>query len=267
MTTQVRPGLCSVTFRALTPEEVIALAADQGVEAIEWGGDVHVPSGDTAAANSVAHKCRDAGIACPSYGTYVRAGKDKALEDFATALDTASALGALNIRVWAGTVSGQDADAKTRDLVCGDLVEMADRAASAGITVSVEYHRNTLTEDAVDAEQLFRRCDHQNLFSYWQPVPGRGLDAWLQEVKTLGPWLGYYHVFHWLPARPHDERRPLAEAEGDWHALFAAWSPAPHWPHQRTAFLEFVKNDAKTAFTDDMAALRRLCTGKAHMTA
>ena len=38
-------SLCSVTFRALTPEEVLELAARAELDAIEWGGDVHVPCG------------------------------------------------------------------------------------------------------------------------------------------------------------------------------------------------------------------------------
>lgn len=259
MSGRATPGLCSVTFRALAPDALIAQARAQGVRAIEWGGDVHVPAGDIRTATAVAEACRDAGIACPSYGSYVCAGRDGAMGDFGAALETAAALGAGNIRVWAGQVSGGQAGAATWERVGADLVAMAEQAAGAGIALSVEYHRNTLTEEAADAARLMRQCDHRNLFSYWQPVPGRGLEAWLRELDMLAPWLGHVHVFHWLPARPHDERRPLAEGEADWAALMAAWSPAPHWPHGRTAFLEFVQEDAPEAFAQDMTVLRRLC--------
>ena len=43
--TPILAGVCSVTFRALSVEEVAQLAASAGVQAIEWGGDVHVPPG------------------------------------------------------------------------------------------------------------------------------------------------------------------------------------------------------------------------------
>ena len=43
------PGLCSVTMRQLGVEEVAKLAAESGLRAIEWGGDIHVPPGDPTA--------------------------------------------------------------------------------------------------------------------------------------------------------------------------------------------------------------------------
>jgi sugar phosphate isomerase/epimerase len=258
MTRPVRPGLCSVTFRALSPAAVLDLAGKHGVEEIEWGGDVHVP--DPAAAEDVARRSEEAGIACPSFGSYVRAGTEGAPAAFEVALATANALGARNIRVWAGRTSGPQADEATWRAVAGDLRAMADRAAREDVTVSVEYHRNTLTEEAADAARLMRDCDRPNLFSYWQPVPGRGRARWLEEIEMLRPWLGYLHAFHWLPAQPRDARRPLAEGAEDWAALFAAWQPAPGWPLGRTAFLEFVKDDEEKAFADDMAVLRRLAS-------
>ena len=43
----MRPtGLLSVTFRHLPFERIIELAAEAGLDGIEWGGDVHVPPGD-----------------------------------------------------------------------------------------------------------------------------------------------------------------------------------------------------------------------------
>ena len=36
-------GLVSISFRKLSPEEVISAAAAAGLKAIEWGSDVHAP--------------------------------------------------------------------------------------------------------------------------------------------------------------------------------------------------------------------------------
>ena len=41
----MRPGLVSVTFRALPADEVLRLMLRSGLGCIEWGGDVHVPPG------------------------------------------------------------------------------------------------------------------------------------------------------------------------------------------------------------------------------
>ena len=42
----MKTGLCSVSFRKLTVEEIIAAVKDAGLDGIECGGDVHVPHGD-----------------------------------------------------------------------------------------------------------------------------------------------------------------------------------------------------------------------------
>ena len=53
MTTRyISLGLCSVTLRACSIEEVVAIAAGAGLECIEWGADVHVPPGDLEAART-----------------------------------------------------------------------------------------------------------------------------------------------------------------------------------------------------------------------
>ena len=36
-------GLVSVSFRGLSPEEIIRIAKDAGLSRIEWGSDVHAP--------------------------------------------------------------------------------------------------------------------------------------------------------------------------------------------------------------------------------
>ncbi|WP_417522578.1 sugar phosphate isomerase/epimerase family protein [Marinovum sp.] len=255
----IRAGLCSVTFRALTPEALVDLAAETGVEAIEWGGDRHVPPGDVAVAQQVRALCEAKGILPSSYGSYVRAGTEGCLEDFAAVLVSARALGAGNIRVWAGDRIRAEAGVAGFEACAKDLAEMARRAAEHGITISVEYHRNTLTEEAEDARDLLRTADHANLFSYWQPVPGRGRARWLEELALLQPWLGDLHVFYWIMTESGQQRRPLAEGLDHWRALFDAWRPAPTWPHPRCGYLEFVQDDDAARFLDDMRDLRRLC--------
>jgi len=47
-----RPGLVTVTFRQLSPEQIANAAKKAGLQVLEWGGDVHVPAGDTMRARS-----------------------------------------------------------------------------------------------------------------------------------------------------------------------------------------------------------------------
>lgn len=255
----IRAGLCSVTFRALDVEAIVDLAAATGIESIEWGADRHVLPGDLAQARKVRDLCHAKGLAPASYGSYVRAATADARRDFAEVLDTAEALGAGNIRVWAGEAKRADAGEAAFTTAAADLHEMARRAAVKSITVSVEYHRRSLTEEAEDALALLEAAGHDNLYTYWQPVPGRGRARWLEELDLLAPHLGDLHVFHWIMTDAGQERRPLGEGVEDWRALFDAWTPAPRWPHPRTGFLEFVRDDSVAQYHDDVHHLRALC--------
>ena len=96
------PGLCSVTFRSLSPQAVIDLAAANGIKAIEWGGDIHVAPGDLDNARDVAARTAKASLTVSSYGSYIFA-PDFAPEDVTATLETAKALGTGHIRIWPGS--------------------------------------------------------------------------------------------------------------------------------------------------------------------
>ena len=74
--TSFRPGLCSVTFRTLAPESIVALAAECGIAGIEWAGDVHVPPGEVDTARRVRQLTEAAGLSVVSYGSYVAPPSD-----------------------------------------------------------------------------------------------------------------------------------------------------------------------------------------------
>ena len=79
----MKTSLTSVTFRKKTLEEIVDLVAQAGIDAIEWGGDVHVPPTDPEASAKAVALCREKGIAISAYGSYSRCGED---EDFAPVL-------------------------------------------------------------------------------------------------------------------------------------------------------------------------------------
>src|SRR4051812_3410864 len=141
---QLRTGLVSITFRALPPERVVELVRQAKLDAIEWGGDVHVPHGDVARAREVRTMTLDAGLAVAAYGSYYRAAVSESDgPPFARVLESAVQLAAPTIRVWAGNRASADASADDRQRVADDLRRIADLAAAANVTVSLEYHANT----------------------------------------------------------------------------------------------------------------------------
>ena len=106
----IKSGLCSVTFRKLPAAEVVELVVRAGLDGIEWGGDVHVLHGEIDLAREVGEMTLAKGLEIPSYGSYYRvAESEKQGLTFDTVLQTAVALGAPLIRVWAGARGSADA--------------------------------------------------------------------------------------------------------------------------------------------------------------
>lgn len=249
-------GLVSVTFRQLTPTQIIDLVVQAGLTGIEWGGDVHVPHGDEVRAREVRQQTLAAGLQVAAYGSYYRVGHADS-GPFDAVLATAVALGAPVIRVWAGKQGSATADEADWDTVVADSVRIAELAAQAGIPVAYEFHRNTLTDSYEAAQQLLARAAHSNLFTYWQPPWHATVAENLVGISQLAPWLQHIHIFHW---RWQDGTRlPLAAGEADWLAYLSQIQTidSPHAGQQRFAMLEFVVDDAPAQFLRDAQTLQR----------
>ncbi|WP_018239753.1 sugar phosphate isomerase/epimerase [Ensifer sp. BR816] len=250
------PGLCTVTFRSLPPERIVELARRARLKAIEWAGDAHVPSGDTSVARIVGHLCERAGLKT-SYGSYVAPPTDD-LPEFMRAVESAVALGATNIRIWPGTRrrDSKDYSAGERRAAADAIRDMGAEAARQDVTVSLEYHPQSLTDTTESASRLIEAIAHDNVYLYWQPRPGLPLDEALSEIARIGHHVSHVHVFAWDRER---NRFPLASAADDWRTILAAL-PASRWTGRRFAMLEFVANDDPEAFLADAETLGQILT-------
>ena len=248
----IRSGLVSITFRTLSVAEVIAAVAAAKLDGIEWGSDIHCPAGDIPAARDVATQTADAGLAVAAYGSYYRLGED---EPFEPILDSAAALGAPTIRVWAGrSLSSADATDADRSRVADDLNRIAAMSAEAGIAVALEYHANTLTDTLDSALALL--ADAPSVACYWQPPFKSAVAENLEAIDALAPRLSNIHVFHWIDDGTDTiDRRPLAEGAAQWSDYISAIT---EMPGDRWAMLEFVRDESLDAFTADAATLRNL---------
>ena len=189
-----------------------------------------------------------AGVRVASYGSYLFASGVAGADEWRPVLDTAVALGAPNVRVWApfgdGSLPAGYDDA---------LRACAAGAADRGLTLALEFHGGTATATAVGALALLDAVDAPNLRSYWQPpywrAPTTPADD-ASEVAELGARLSHLHVYEW--AGPED-RRPLTDGANRWRAVLHA---ATALPGDRVAFLEFVAGDDPDALRRDAATLR-----------
>ncbi|SCL29246.1 Sugar phosphate isomerase/epimerase [Micromonospora nigra] len=249
----LRPGLVSVTFRQLTPAEVVALAQPAGLRGIEWGGDVHVPAGDDEAARRVAALTAGAGLETAAYGSYYRLGHSAA-EGLSpeSVVRTAELLGAPVVRVWAGRRPSSEADAAYRASVVEDARRIADLAGAVGLTIAFEYHRDTLTDTRESTARLLEAVADLPIRTLWQPQPERDRAENLADLRAVLPYLANLHVFAWTPQR---RRLPLRCRYSDWAAYLAVARTAPG---QRYAMLEFLVDDDPDLLGAEAATLRRL---------
>lgn len=245
-------GLVSVTFRQLAPVDIVALVRQAGLRGIEWGGDIHVPHGDTDRAGEVRERTESAGLHVAAYGSYYKAGvSEGAGLAFGRVLDTAVALGAPVIRIWAGGAGSAATGAEQRAAVTADCRRIAELAAAARIGVVLEFHGGTLTDTTESTTQLLREAGHANLTTCWQPPIDLGPAACLAGLELLRGQLANLHVFQWKHATT--ERRPLSEGTAVWRDYLAAAQTASG---DRYALLEFVERDAPECFLRDAAVLR-----------
>ena len=248
----ISPGLVSITFRKLSPAEIVGLVRQAGLRGIEWGGDIHVPHGNAARAREVRGLTQDAGLTTAAYGSYYRAAASEAAGlAFARVLDSAVELGAPLIRVWAGPTGSASASPELRMQVAADLRRIATLAAAARIGVSLEFHNGTLTDTASSTRQLLDEVGHPNLSTYWQPPLEQDTAAALQDLRSLLPRLTHVHVYHWRPGST--DRLPLADGAARWRGFLDLAATAPG---DRYAMLEFVEGDAPASFLRDAATLK-----------
>ncbi len=241
-------GLTSITFRGLSPEDIIARAHAAGIEGIEWGSDVHVPPQNLDNARDIGDATRAAGLTVTSYGTYYRLGSG---EDFPRYLDAAEALGAPMLRLWAGTRGSADTDSDTRRAWVEDARRCAALAAARGLVVAFEYHPITLTDDSASAVRLMQEIDHSACRLYWQPDFKKSPSDVVEGLLVVRPYLAALHVFQWMPDHT---RLPLAEGM----VLWRSWLNLVPEARELPCLLEFVPHDDPALLPREAEALREI---------
>jgi sugar phosphate isomerase/epimerase len=231
---------------------VISLIEEAGLDGIEWGSDVHVPPGNLENARAVGRQTRDAGLSVAGYGSYWFAfDKNPQPEPFEPLIETAIALGASAIRVWAGSLTLP----KTPDYfetVVEQSRAFAEAASQVHIKVAYEYHPDTFTETLEGTQKLLAAVNHPNLYTYWQPRHGSTLRERIQDICELKDRLINVHVFHWnVAAQPPYPRLPLEEGAPLWQPCFKNLCN-----HDGYALLEFVRDDDPRQFNADAAMLK-----------
>lgn len=245
----LKSGLVSATFRQLTPEKTAALAARAGLKGIEWSGDIHVPPNDKALILRALNASKENGLAVCGYASYYRLGQaaDPA-SAFLEALETARQLGTAIIRIWAGAKGSGKMDSRERQRLYEEAALICGMAKSCGVTVSAEYHPDTLTDTLESAKALLAAVP--GLKTHWQVPPHSLVKPNLQAIASLGSRITTIHVQN-CRDRIY---RPLKDAHESWRPYMArlAALPGTHY-----LCLEFVKDGSEEQLLEDADTLNQ----------
>lgn len=257
----MKTGICSITFRSLSIEELAALTAKAGLDAVEWGGDVHVPPGDVDAARRARQATLAAGLEVSSYGSYYSPlDADGEPEDFEPVLTSALALGTDTIRIWAGKFGSEVAPQGYRERLVEETRRIAALAAQQGVNLGFEFHVRTLMDTNESAVQLLEAINLPNVYSYWQPPYWRkDMDYRFQGLVQFGNRCSNLHVFQWDFDDSGEKiwedsvtRLPLSNGADEWRRYLSAVLNEGCY-----ALLEFTRNDSMEQFLQDAAELNR----------
>jgi sugar phosphate isomerase/epimerase len=260
MASPFKSGLLSVTFRNLSAEAIIDLVAQNGLESIEWGGDVHVLPGDLKRAETIGRLTREAGLEISAYGSYYKfedidplATEDGPSHD--AVLDTTEALGARMIRIWPGGTGSAEASESWREAVVDRTQELAERASARNLHLGFEFHSHSLTDTPQSTLELLEAIDEPNVSCFWQTNRGVPYEDVVGGLKLLVDHITNVHCHHLI----EDQTPPfeLMEAGADQWQQFLGILKGSGRRHYVS--IEFVKDGTVENFQKDAATLKRLC--------
>lgn len=158
-------GLCSVTFRKKSAEEVVRIAKKAGIGYIEWGGDIHVKTLEDARA--VRALCDNEGVKISSYGSYFNSIEyDKA--QWTEICKIASAMGAASVRIWLGKKDSEKTSDSEYITLLDNTKKMCDIAAEYSLLVCPECHDNTFNNNTDAFLRIKNDLNKDNFRTYFQ---------------------------------------------------------------------------------------------------
>jgi len=237
-------GLCSVSFRKHTPEEILRAMKAADLSVIEWGSDVHCPPEN---AEKIAALQEQYAIKCCSYGTYFRLGVTPVCQ-LATYIKAARTLDTDVLRLWCGDKNSEEYSAEQKELLFRACRAAAQIAQAEGVILCMECHINTYTNTTESALELIQAVNSRHFQMYWQPNQFRSEEENMEYARQIADSTRNIHVFNWKG----NEKYPLADAKDIWRKYLSCFDGS------RNLLLEFMPDNEIETLKREAEALKEI---------
>ncbi len=183
-------GLTSTTFRQIRNlDKIIAIAVKAGCKCIEWGGDIHVKSVETA--KIVAEKCKGV-LDINSYGSYYVVGSNDK-ESWLNICKIASTMGARTVRVWLGKTGSASTSPEQYAQMVSDAHSMCAVAREYNLIVAPECHGGTYNDNTDSFLKFAEELCESNFKTYFQSLY-RDLQYDLDRLERTLEYIDAVHI-------------------------------------------------------------------------
>lgn len=242
-----KPGLCSVSFRANTPAEIIKAVSEAGLLCIEWGSDVHVKCNDESAAAEIMALQAEYGISTASYGTYFYLGRDS-LDELKDYIKTAKLIGADTLRLWCGEKSSSDFAPNEKTEFFEECKRAAAIAQKENVILGMECHGGTYCDIPESCIELMEAVNSPHFRMYWQPDIIGDEAPNVESARLLSEYTVNIHVHYWVDKKHY----PLSEGIDKWKNYVSQHTPG------KSVLLEFMPDGKIESLPLQAEALKKI---------
>ncbi len=95
-----------------------------------------------------------------------------------------------------------------------DSRRIAKLAARRALTISYEFHADSLTDTTESAVALLQAVQDRRIRTYWQPSLAMTHAEKLASLSAVRRWLTHVHAYYYVEGS--ENQRPLAEGQTQW---------------------------------------------------
>lgn len=241
------PGLCSVSFRQHTPEQIIKAVSEAGLECVEWGSDVHAPCDNEEAIESIVSLQKEYGITTSSYGTYFYLQKNT-LDELRKYIKAAKMLGTDILRLWCGTKGSSEYTPDEKAEFFEECRRATKIAESENVRLCMEFHGGSYADSAESALELMEAINSPCFRMYWQPDIKGDEAPNLDSAKKLSDYTVNIHVHYWVDSKHY----PLSDGIDKWTNYLSQFS------ENKCLLLEFMPDGKIETLPQQAKALKSI---------